>query len=64
MIRFPTLDAFSSYPVLTWLFCHAGRSPQQINYRLVQFIPLVQESSIIPIPIPLVDRVRTDLRRT
>jgi len=57
------LDAFSVYPVQTWLLCDAvGR--QQIHQRFVQPGPLVLGSAPLKYPAPAPDRDRTVSRRS
>ena len=57
------LDAFSVYPVLTWLLCHAIGS-QQIHQRSVHPGPLVLRTAPLKLPTPTPDRDRTVSRRS
>ena len=57
------LDAFSVYPVRTWLLCHAvGR--QQIHQWFVHPGPLVLRTAPLKYPPPTPDRDRTVSRRS
>ncbi len=57
------LDAFSVYPVRTWLLCYAvGR--QQIHQRSVHPGPLVLGAAPLKYPTPAPDRDRTVSRRS
>ncbi len=57
------LDAFSVYPVQTWLLCCATGS-QQIYQRSVQPGPLVLRPAPFRYPAPAPDRDRTVSRRS
>ena len=52
------LDAFSVYPVQTWLLCH-GLGTQQIHQRSVHPGPLVLTTAPLKYPTPTPDRDRT-----
>ena len=57
------LDAFSVYPVRTWLLCH-GSGSQQIHQRSVHPGPLVLRTAPLKYPTPTPDRDRTVSRRS
>ena len=57
------LDAFSVYPVQTWLLCH-GLGTQQIHQRSVHPGPLVLRTAPLRYPTPTPDRDRTVSRRS
>ena len=57
------LDAFSVYPVPTWLLCH-GFDTQQIHQRSVHPGPLVLRTAPLKYPTPTPDRDRTVSRRS
>ena len=57
------LDAFSVYPSLTWLLCHA-LGQQQIHQRSVHPGPLVLRTAPLKLPTPTPDRDRTVSRRS
>ena len=57
------LDAFSVYPLQTWLLCHA-LGMQQIHQRSVHSGPLVLGTAPLKYPTPATDRDRTVSRRS
>ena len=57
------LDAFSVYPLQTWLLCHA-LGMQQIHQRSVHSGPLVLRTAPLKYPTPTTDRDRTVSRRS
>ena len=57
------LDAFSVYPVRTWLLCH-GVGLQQIHQWSVHPGPLVLRTAPLKYPPPAPDRDRTVSRRS
>ena len=57
------LDAFSVYPVQTWLLCYAF-GKQQMHQRFVHPGPLVLRTAPLKYPTPTPDRDRTVSRRS
>ena len=57
------LDAFSVYPVQTWLPCY-GIGSQQVHQRSVRPGPLVLRPALLKSPPPAPDRDRTVSRRS
>ena len=58
------LDAFSVYPVQTWLPCLMHLTVQQIHQRSVHPGPLVLRTAPLRYPTPAPDRDRTVSRRS